>query len=506
MANPVDYSDVQGLLRFGYNSLTEATFLLLRIRDAAAASAWIAAAPITNAIELDQAPATALQIAITRQGLEALRVPANVIAGLADEFISGMCGEENRSRRLGDIGANAPEYWRWGVGEKIPQVLAMLYAPKGQLASFAETIKGPSWQVAFDVLDALPTSDLQGVEPFGFTDGISQPTLDWRQLRTAATQAVYTNDSCLGEFLLGYQNEYGRYTDRPLLPATASNAGLLDAPDAPGMRDLGRNGTYLVFRQLQQDVRGFWQFVNGQAKGDTPARERLAGAMVGRTRQGDPLEMASGAIAGVGKSMPSNQFNYDSDADGRRCPFGAHIRRANPRNADFPAGTSGLFSELLHNLGFTKAGFREDIMSSTRFHRLLRRGREYGPGLSTEQALQPDYPDSQEHGINFICLNANISRQFEFVQGAWLMNTKFNGMNGESDPLLGNRQPIPGCPVTSSFLIPQEHGVARRVESLPRFVTVRGGAYFFLPGLRALKFLCSYAKPSADEDKIRAVN
>ena len=170
MANPVDYSDVQGLLRFGYNSLTEATFLLLRIRDAAAASAWIAAAPITNAIELDQAPATALQIAITRQGLEALRVPANVIAGLADEFISGMCGEENRSRRLGDIGANAPEYWRWGVGEKIPQVLAMLYARKGQLASFAETIKGPSWQVAFDVLDALPTSDLQGVEPFGFTD------------------------------------------------------------------------------------------------------------------------------------------------------------------------------------------------------------------------------------------------------------------------------------------------------------------------------------------------
>jgi deferrochelatase/peroxidase EfeB len=145
----------------------------------------------------------------------------------------------------------------------------------------------------------------------------------------------------------------------------------------------------------------------------------------------------------------------------------------------------------VHNLGFTQQGVREDIMSSTRFHRVLRRGREYGPGLSAEQALQSGYPDTEEHGIQFICLNANISRQFEFVQGAWIMSTKFNGMSGESDPLLGNRQPIPGCPVTDSFLLPQESGLARRVEGLPQFVTVRGGAYFFLPGIRALKFFSS---------------
>ena len=493
MANPVDFSDVQGLLRFGYGSLTEATFLLLRIRDAAAAAEWLSAAPVTNAVELDQAPPTALQIAITRPGMEVLRIPPEVIAGFADEFVSGMCGEENRSRRLGDIAANAPARWQWGNGDTTPHVLVMLYARKGELASFIDTIQGPRWQQAFDVIAELPTSDLQGVEPFGFADGISQPTLDWQQVRTAADQLAYTNLSCLGEFLLGYQNEYGRYTDRPLLAGGANTATLPEAPDASGMRDLGRNGTYLVLRQLKQDVRGFWQFVDKQANGDPQARERLAWMLLGRTRQGDPLEPRSGPIDGVSDSTPSNQFNYDSDTNGINCPFGAHVRRANPRNADFPPQTDGFVSQLLHNLGFSRLGMREDVMSSTRFHRLLRRGREYGPGLSPENALQAGYADTQEHGINFICLNANISRQFEFVQGAWLMNTKFNGMSGESDPVLGNRQPIPGCPVTNTFLLPQEAGVARRIEGLPQFVTVRGGAYFFLPGIRALKFLASYA-------------
>ena len=277
-----------------------------------------------------------------------------------------------------------------------------------------------------------------------------------------------------------------------MLAADSTTVALPEAEDAPGMRDFGRNGTYLVLRQLRQDVRGFWQFVDQQSNGDPQAREHLAWAMVGRMRNGDPLEEPSQqAIEGVKAATPSNQFTYDSDVTGTRCPFGAHIRRANPRNADFPPGTGGLISQLVHNLGFNRMGVRGDILSSTRFHRVLRRGREYGPGLSPEQALQPSYPDQEEHGIHFVCLNANISRQFEFVQGAWIMSGKFNGMSGESDPLLGNRQPVPGCPVTDDFLLPQESGPARRVEGLPQFVTVRGGAYFFLPGIRALKFLSS---------------
>ena len=127
-------------------------------------------------------------------------------------------------------------------------------------------------------------------------------------------------------------------------------------------------------------------------------------------------------------------------------------------------------------------------MSSVRFHRILRRGREYGPELKPEDALTPAPPNEPERGLHFICLNANISRQFEFLQNAWMINTKFSGLTGESDPLLGNRTAIPGCPATADFNQPRAGGLRNRVSGLPQFVTVRGGAYFFLPSLRALRY------------------
>jgi deferrochelatase/peroxidase EfeB len=139
-------------------------------------------------------------------------------------------------------------------------------------------------------------------------------------------------------------------------------------------------------------------------------------------------------------------------------------------------------------LGFGPRGFRDDLMSSVRFHRILRRGREYGSELKPEEALEPAPPNEPKRGLHFICLNANISRQFEFLQNAWMVNTKFSGLTGESDPLLGTRAKIPGCPITADFTQPQEDGLARKVSGLPQFVTVRGGAYFFLPSLRALRY------------------
>lgn len=111
--------------------------------------------------------------------------------------------------------------------------------------------------------------------------------------------------------------------------------------------------------------------------------------------------------------------------------------------------------------------------------------------MSPEDAVRPDRADGEERGLHFICLNANILRQFEFVQNAWIMGTKFNGLSGESDPLLGNREPLPGCPATDAFSIPRENTLPRRITGIPQFVTVRGGAYFFLPSLRALRYLAS---------------
>src|SRR5207344_3001590 len=117
----------------------------------------------------------------------------------------------------------------------------------------------------------LHTSPLDNPEPFGFADGISQPLLDWhRNLEVnRKEQLEFSNLLALGEVVLGYPNEYGLCTGRPLLnPAADARATiLLPAEDVPGRRDLGRNGTYLVLRELQQDVRGFWQYIDQQAQG-----------------------------------------------------------------------------------------------------------------------------------------------------------------------------------------------------------------------------------------------
>jgi deferrochelatase/peroxidase EfeB len=244
-------------------------------------------------------------------------------------------------------------------------------------------------------------------------------------------------------------------------------------------------------RQLEQDVRGFWRFLHEQAGGDPAEASSLGARMVGRTEAGNPLvPVQTKPIAGMDPArLQQNQFTYESDPAGERCPFGAHVRRANPRTTDFPERSVGLLKKLLIVLGFGSNEFRSDLISSVRFHRVLRRGREYGRGLSPSDAINPSTSDEEERGLHFICLNANICRQFEFLQNAWIANTKFAGMTGESDPLLGNREPIEGCPATSDFNLPEDGILRRRISGLPQFVTVRGGGYFFLPGLRALRYL-----------------
>ena len=488
----IDYCDVQGLVRFGYGRMKGASYALLRVRNVAAARAWLRSAHITSAEALKLPPSTALQVAFTASGLRALEVPSAVIEGFSPEFRVGM-PEENRARRLGDIGYNAPSKWKWGyAATNLPHLVVMFFADRLGLASFIQNSKQNGWNEAFEELLWLETADLDGVEPFGFADGISQPHIDWdRQRDVTRPQIDYSNVVALGEFLLGYPNEYNKYTDRPLIDPDPISTNLLNAEDAPGRKDVGRNGTYLVLRQLQQDVRGFWQFVNQQSGGNAGEAEKLAAAFVGRTRMGSPLVPGEERpVPGVGPDPDEiclNQFTFAKDPRGVGCPFGAHVHRANPRNADFPGRPTGL-EKLITMLGFGPKGFRDDLMSPVRFHRILRRGREYGPELLPEEAARPAASDASDRGLHFICLNANISRQFEFLQNAWMSSTKFSGLTGESDPLLGNRQPIPGCPVAGDFTAPRKDGIPGHVSGLPQFVTVRGGAYFFLPSLRALRY------------------
>src|SRR5450631_1866350 len=110
----VDTSDIQGIVRFGFGPLTEAAFLLLNIRDAANARTWLKSAPITTSEKLSNPPITALQVAFTHAGLQAMGAGEDLLSGFSPEFLSGMTGDESRSRRLGDIGANSPRLWKWG--------------------------------------------------------------------------------------------------------------------------------------------------------------------------------------------------------------------------------------------------------------------------------------------------------------------------------------------------------------------------------------------------------
>lgn len=489
----VDYRAVQGIVRFGYGRLTEAVFLLLKIRDAGAARAWLASAPVSNAVACETAPMTALQIAFTRDGLEQMGVPNDVMAGFSVEFRGGIAEDEGRSRLLGDVGANAPGNWQWGGPGDVPHVLLMLYAQPGHLQQWTETVKGAGWEAAFDLVGGLFTSDLGDHEPFGFKDSVSQPVVDWEGKRPPIDeQLTYTNVISLGEVLLGYPNEYGRFTDRPFVRADDPAGAVLPAvEEVPGSRDLGRDGCYLVLRTLEQDVGGFWRFAHAAEQGDSDAAEALAAAMVGRKRDGTPLvPLSDTSIPGVDESQAAqNQFTFDFDPHGTSCPFGAHIRRANPRNADLPTPAVHGFEKALRVIGLGKGDLHSDAKASTRFHRILRRGREYGSALSPEDALESD-AGSGPHGIHFMCFMANIARQFEFLQSAWMMSSKFDAMTDESDPLLGNREPL-GNAVTDSFLRPSADGLGERICGLPRFVTVKGGAYFFLPSLPALRYLAN---------------
>ena len=493
-----DFSDMQGLLRFGYGKLTQACFLLLRIDDPEAVSPWLQQAPVTTAEIQTPPPSRALQLAFTAQGLRKFRLADEVINNFSAEFISGMTGEDNRSRRLGDVGDNAPDKWLWGSSNSLPDMVALIYAVPSLFNEWQNAIESQIRSSGCTVMQYLTTNDMGNIEPFGFADGVSSPVVDWERSRDpSGDKLAYENVAMLGEFVLGYPNEYGRYTIRPTLENSC--ADLPDAEESPEVKDLGRNGTYLVIRQIDQDVHGFWRFLHEQTGGNSNHAQELAEQFVGRRMSGESLLPPSDkAISGVGPAIDDirqNQFTFDSDPQGVSCPFGAHIRRANPRNADLPFETPksflGRLSRILaldRVLGKDLGDIHTDRVASTRFHRLIRRGREYGPTLSQNQRKGPPTTDEAPSGLHFICLNANIGRQFEFVQGSWLHSTTFDGLRDENDPLIGNREALDRCPA-AKFSLPINGNIRQQIQNIPRFTTVRGGAYFFLPGIRALRYI-----------------
>lgn len=482
-----DAEDTQALLRTAFDRLA-CTLLLMRIERPADARPWLReqCGRLGRVAQIghDKPPLReTLQLAFTAAGLRQLG-GGPWLEQFAAEFTCALDADENRLRRLGDIGDNAPQHWQWGAAEREPHLLLALFCTPAELHQRTADLLAAATQAGLSALEVLPTADLDGFEPFGFRDGLSQPELDWQGQRQpgAEEDMDYQPRIALGEFLLGYRNEYDLHTERPLLdPATPGATDLPLAVDHPGLRDLGRNGSYLVLRQLRQDVSGFWNWVRQNSEDEQQAIG-LAEAMVGRHLDGRPF---AGLGARPATEGPSNAFTYASDRSGQVCPLGAHVRRANPRSGDFPQGRSGTLQRWLALLGLSGSA-EADHVASARFHRLLRRGREYGnaPYVALNGQTAPE-----ETGLHFICLNASLGRQFEFVQSAWMSSAKFAGLSQEQDPLLGNRQAFPATQPTDGFSRPSAEGPCRFARGLPRFVQVRGAAYFFLPGLRALGWL-----------------
>src|SRR5437773_5184410 len=292
----VDIADIQAIAWSAFDSLKGARYMLLRVHDAGAARQWLRGLTPTSLGKLygdDKRQTEVVQVAFTAAGLRALDVGEDVVQKFSPEFAEGMTGSSNRSLRLGDIGANAPKKWDWGFEHNEPHVLLILFAGDDEQAeALAATKRAQAEQAGLTVVKVLQASNMRDKEPFGFADGISQPSFDWEVPRKPGTAADrdYTNLLALGELLLGYRNEYGLETERPSVPASDANAGNLPGGvHPPDRRDLGRNGSYLVFRQLAQDARGFWRWVAEEANRVGVEAEELAETTVGRKRDGSQL-------------------------------------------------------------------------------------------------------------------------------------------------------------------------------------------------------------------------
>lgn len=443
---PDDLEDIQGLIYSAWTDHRYAGFLFARFGDdARAGRGWIddVRARVTSAARHRRAGHGRLQVALSSTGLAALGVPPDVVEMMAPEATAGMAA---RRRVIADTD---PAGWTLGGPDDRLDALVMVYARDAEtraseLARHRAALVAAGATVRPDEL-AWPMGER---EHFGFADGLSQPFVPGFHPRPRPGE----DPIAVGEVVLGYPNAYGQLPMTPLWDDF----------------DLGRNGSYLVFRKLDQHVAALWSWLAAHARelaGGDPAgaawlTELLAAKLVGRWRSGAPLTLAperdDPALATPARR---NTFDYlGLDRDGLRCPISSHIRRANPRDA--------------------RGGSADESRTVVGRHRIVRRGRPYGSPLRHGDALA-GRDDGVARGLYFLCLQSSIARGFEFIQQTWLANPGFLGLHGEPDPLLG------ASAGTCHFTIPADP-VRLRLACVPTVVTARGGGYFFLPSLAAL--------------------
>jgi Dyp-type peroxidase family len=434
----LELADIQSAVLRPRPSPYAGTFIVLRIDEPAGGRAALRRLlPALASAANPTAPAVDgwVSAALSSHGLHALGVPHASLKSFAPEFQQGMAA---RAAELGDVGASDPAHWEYPFGSADAHLALAALAPDRTRLEALLTKARTAYQDLRGVQVVfrqdggnLPTER----EQFGFRDGIGQPAIEGSDVPGDNPQEAPLK---AGEFILGYPDESG-YT-----------------PPVPQPDVLGRNGSYAVFRKLHQDVAAFRRYLAAQAT-STDEQARLAAKMVGRWQSGAPLALApdhDDPELGADRSRRNAFLYLDDDPQGLKTPLGSHVRRMNPRDQ-----------------------FTHEAVQVKR-HRLIRRGTVYGPPLP-EGVLQDDGAD---RGLYFIFIGATLERQFEFVQTQWLNQGIFIGAPTERDPLVG---PNDG---TGQFTVPKQP-IRQRLHGLPQFVTNRGGEYFFLPGLRALRWL-----------------
>jgi Dyp-type peroxidase family len=443
-------ADIQGLLIYGFGRLRHADYFILHTGgETGQTQNWLKTILPEIATAQEEIRRPCYSLAFGKSGLEKLGWAVNEKTGFSRAFIEGM-DTEHRHRILGDYDDNDTKNWQWGSRNHPPadMLLISFATSEDELIQRRTHLKKTMQENRVEVVHEVLDTYLETKEHFGFQDGISQPVIR-DSGRTEGENDVLNS----GEFVFGYPNEYNKL------------------PQAPN--EIGKNGSYLVFRQLEQKVKTFWDYLLSQSSENSVEEAiYLAAKMVGRWPNGSPITLTDNPEDS--HHQKSNKFGYyPEDRWGRKCPLGAHIRRTNPRDSVEENPTQSL--------------------KASRKHRILRRGRAYGKPLSENYDIEEiikNAEDGESRGLNFICFNTDIERQFEFVQHTWCNNEKFDGLYEEVDPISGVRGN--GTEFRPSHYKIPELPFRRRLTNVPPFVFMKGGAYFFFPALSAIQRLINH--------------
>ena len=439
----LEFDDIQHILLTRAPALT-GRYEFLSFRNPAGGRAWLTA--IMGKVHSAKAMRESLEkdkrwisVAFTCSGLRALGVDEATLAAFPQEFCEGMAA---RAAILGDTGVNDPAHWVDKTPSPDLHAIAILFA-RDSAERDRGVIEHGKLVAECPGVEALSSLDLEATPPFdyahdhfGYRDRLSQPVIEGSGDEPTPGSGAPLK---AGEFILGYPDESG------------SGAPL------PQAEILARNGSFMAYRRLEEHVGRFRDFL--RENGRTPEeQELLAAKLMGRWRSGAPLVLAPDKDDPALGADPqrNNNFNYKhEDPQGYAVPLGSHMRRMNPR----------------------------DTAANMNRRRMIRRGATYGSYLPEGTA-----DDGTERGIAAFIICASLVRQFEFAQNVWINDRNFHELGNERDPICGTQDG------TLEFKIPKRP-IRRKITGLPAFTTVRGGAYFFLPGLKALRWLAAQGKP-----------